>query len=72
MKILDEAMRHIAVRNEAGSEVIQRALEAVRTHLGMEVAVALHLTRFFLTLCGAAAAFVPSAIQGLPDRTLLA
>ena len=27
---------------------------------------------FFLTLCGAAAAFVPSAIQGLPDRTLLA
>ncbi|CZT38024.1 hypothetical protein GA0004734_00049030 [Rhizobium sp. 9140] len=31
-----------------------------------------HLTGFFLTLCGAAAAFVPSAIQGLPDRTLLA
>ena len=52
MKILDEAMRHIAVRNEAGSEVIQRALEAVRTHLGMEVAVALHLTRVCLTLCG--------------------
>ena len=34
--------------------------------------VAWHLTGFFLTLCGAAAAFVPSAIQGLPDRTLLA
>ena len=34
--------------------------------------VALQLIGFFLTLCGAAAAFVPSAIQGLPDRTLLA
>ena len=35
-------------------------------------AVVWHITGFFLTLCGAAAAFVPSAIQGLPDRTLLA
>lgn len=34
--------------------------------------VAWQINGFFLTLCGAAAAFVPSAIQGLPDRTLLA
>ena len=39
---------------------------------GGKGAVAWHLIGFFLTLCGAAAAFVPSAIQGLPDRTLLA
>lgn len=38
MKILHEAMRQIAERNDAGNDVIQRALEAVRTHLGMEVA----------------------------------
>jgi EAL domain-containing protein (putative c-di-GMP-specific phosphodiesterase class I) len=38
MKILDEAMRSMADHDEAGSEIIQKALEAVRTHLGMEVA----------------------------------
>jgi hypothetical protein len=38
VKILHEAMRQIAERNDAGNDVIQRALEAVRTHLGMEVA----------------------------------
>ncbi|MDF1598759.1 EAL domain-containing protein [Mesorhizobium sp. YIM 152430] len=38
MKILDEAMRNMADHNAAGNEIIQKALEAVRTHLGMEVA----------------------------------
>nr|WP_280514348.1 ubiquinol-cytochrome c reductase iron-sulfur subunit N-terminal domain-containing protein [Pseudorhizobium halotolerans] len=54
------------------SEPTRRDFLYVATGMVGVVGVALQLIGFFLTLCGAAAAFVPSAIQGLPDRTLLA
>ncbi len=45
---------------------------APRDDQGRRPRVAWHLTGFFLNLCGAVAAFVPSAVEGLPDRTLRA